>query len=1362
MSTSGSGVPRPTAQESNHGTKKNVKRKKRIFNGWGNSDDDDGWGGFGNYMIAKQRKLNDQFLRDCKGQSSCIFSGIIIYVNGFTNPSSDELRRLMQEHGGGYDLYLRKSRITHIIASNLPNSKFKLAKTIPVVKPEWITDCVNAGKRLSHIPYLLLGNQSQIQPGHSKFSNTSPFKSGVINLEEKEQNMTLIKKKIFEIKCNLEESVRCNSDANSRYSSDGSIALYQNESLSRITDKDAIIVQKDNINDNVEDNSEKEIISNSEDDNEDDSLSGTNRVAFERKGLKSKLHVYSLTETKSCYLQHPFKYDCSSKSSEFLKCESLDDNNILLQDQHLSKGLVLNNSNLCVLGHKSKSLSTSKNLMHSLIKCTSTSSNSDRLSKLKSSSIADANRLSDVISTNKNDADRSADFIPTNKIDADRSDDFIPTNKTNAERLSDFKTIYASNTDKSSSFKSSRSCISCDHPEVFKSPLKSLIPKTSDKNFLNEFYSNSRLHHISKWKAQLKAYVADLHKSETVFPRREQLRQAHIENVSKLGQPETLVSSKPSICEQTVMHIDMDSFFVSVGLLSRPELKDQPVAVTHFKGHLAQPSPDSNLEWEESQWLKKQQKILKGKTNISAVIKTQSKVEDILKVPTGSKSSYSLSEIASCSYQARQAGVKNGMFMGQALRLCPNLQTIPYDFEAYNRVSRAFYDVVASFTHDIEAVSCDEMFIDVTDILTDTGATAMELASVLRAEVKDKTGCSASVGIGPNMLLARLATRKAKPCGQYQVLTLEAKEFIQELSVRDLPGIGYSLANKLSKLGATTCGQLQKISQLTLQIEFGPKMGELLHRFSLGQDDRQVQSNKLRKSVSAEVNYGIRFSKEFEMVNFLQEMASEVKKRMDTIKVKGRGITLKLMVRRPDAPKETAKYMGHGICTTLNKSCNLPIPTNDVNVIAKELISMYRALHLSVCDIRGVGIQINKLDNDVSAKGNNHKDGQRHQSILSFTTVNNKNRNTSPCSTLPKTCTEESNEITFTKITAQPDSSIKTFTLVQSYNESRKILENNEHLLQSSAEGEHTNSTNFTDNENDKIIVKTNKKQTEFNKAGPSSMTYVDCSDNTYMLSESQLDPQVLKELPEDLAQEILETVRQRKKITTVVNSKHQSSDAIDLELPPASQVDVNCLQALPLSLQNELQHYYQQNQISAKKKHVFPVCNSPLKGQPELINATKKKGKKGRPPGKKSINFGSNIVKKAENVATGQSDFTIRHVQLTQRKHSAQSQTMIDQIPEAEDISLCNAKQVEEVRRLLKEWWDSCSEPQAEDIEIVTRYFIQLIRLDNLEQAYCILKFIKRTLLKLNNLQWKECMKRVITSVQDAIQASYKAQLKL
>lgn len=279
---------------------------------------------------------------------------------------------------------------------------------------------------------------------------------------------------------------------------------------------------------------------------------------------------------------------------------------------------------------------------------------------------------------------------------------------------------------------------------------------TRDTEFLSAFYSNSRLHYIATMGTTFKDYVDELRdKSNETFLGLERLiKSKGARSASSLvghesdSEDDTLgfdnkVGNKQ---KSVIMHIDMDCFFVSVGIRNRPELQGLPVAVTHAKGNAHSANYDGKEEF-------------------------------------GSKS-----EVASCSYAARKAGVKNGMFLGEALKLCPNLKTIQYDFEGYKEVSYALYDTVASYTLNIEAVSCDEMYADCTKILGMSGLSPLEFATVIREEIKRKTGCPVSTGFGSNKLQARLATRRAKPDNQFYLSGQNAESYIRTLNVRDLPG----------------------------------------------------------------------------------------------------------------------------------------------------------------------------------------------------------------------------------------------------------------------------------------------------------------------------------------------------------------------------------------------------------------------------------------------------------------------------------------------------------------------------------------------------------------------------------------------
>lgn len=216
-----------------------------------------------------------------------------------------------------------------------------------------------------------------------------------------------------------------------------------------------------------------------------------------------------------------------------------------------------------------------------------------------------------------------------------------------------------------------------------------------DPNFLSEFYNNSRLHHIATLGASFKHHIFKLREShDGKFPARDQLKQ-------------TTFASGSSVLNdfdgKKIMHIDMDCFFVSVGLRSRPHLRGFPVAVTHSKGVNANNVNNSNnadRKKEMELYVKRQEEKYKlNQSDHSANENDES--HELSKKLSLFDNTKSLSEIASCSYEARKMGVKNGMFVGAALKLCPDLKTIPYDFESYKEVAHILYDTITQLNYEM-------------------------------------------------------------------------------------------------------------------------------------------------------------------------------------------------------------------------------------------------------------------------------------------------------------------------------------------------------------------------------------------------------------------------------------------------------------------------------------------------------------------------------------------------------------------------------------------------------------------------------------------------------------------------------------
>ena len=176
-----------------------------------------------------------------------------------------------------------------------------------------------------------------------------------------------------------------------------------------------------------------------------------------------------------------------------------------------------------------------------------------------------------------------------------------------------------------------------------------------------------------------------------------------------------------------------------------------------------------------------------------------------------------------------------------------------------------------SHVDDLQAVSVDEALVDVTSAVArvrrakqlesgdrplDSGYDpAKEFAETLRTEVKNVTGCEISIGIAHNILLARLATRRAKPAGSYHLLPENVAEFIAPLDITDLWGFGYSTKQKAQdKLGTTLLGELAGKSKSVLSDALGKSTGETLYNAIRGIDHTKLESDKPRKSVSCEIN----------------------------------------------------------------------------------------------------------------------------------------------------------------------------------------------------------------------------------------------------------------------------------------------------------------------------------------------------------------------------------------------------------------------------------------------------------------------------------------------------------------------------
>jgi DNA polymerase-4 len=185
-----------------------------------------------------------------------------------------------------------------------------------------------------------------------------------------------------------------------------------------------------------------------------------------------------------------------------------------------------------------------------------------------------------------------------------------------------------------------------------------------------------------------------------------------------------------------------------------------------------------------------------------------------------------------------------------ALRRCPKLTVLPTRFDVYRRESAVIRAILYRFSALVEPLSLDEAYIDITEHPGEPAA----VAQVIRNLIFRKTKLTASAGIGPNKLIAKIASDLQKPNGQFEVKPQTVAQFMHDLPVRNLWGIGAVTEQKLQRLGVSTCGQLQKFSRTEMHELFG-KFGVELFDLCRGIDDRLVEPERERKSLSNEETY---------------------------------------------------------------------------------------------------------------------------------------------------------------------------------------------------------------------------------------------------------------------------------------------------------------------------------------------------------------------------------------------------------------------------------------------------------------------------------------------------------------------------
>ena len=288
--------------------------------------------------------------------------------------------------------------------------------------------------------------------------------------------------------------------------------------------------------------------------------------------------------------------------------------------------------------------------------------------------------------------------------------------------------------------------------------------------------------------------------------------------------------------QRKIIHVDMDAFFASVEQRDQPEYQGKPL-------------------------------IVGGQPNSRGVV-------------------------AACSYEARQFGIHSAMPCSQAYRLCPQAIFVPPRFEAYREVSNQIRDIFWNYASEVEPLSLDEAYLDVTYTAEFDGS-ATRIAQAIKQDILTETDLIASAGVSYNKFLAKIASDMDKPDGLYLIKPEQGAEFVANLPIGKFHGIGPATEAKMNKLGIKTGKDLREWTQDALISTFG-KSGRYYFNIARGIDLRPVHSQRVRKSLGKETTFSSDIVLVDELIHQLELLAEKVLDSLKKHSLEGRTLTVKV------------------------------------------------------------------------------------------------------------------------------------------------------------------------------------------------------------------------------------------------------------------------------------------------------------------------------------------------------------------------------------------------------------------------------------------------------------------------------------
>jgi len=355
-----------------------------------------------------------------------------------------------------------------------------------------------------------------------------------------------------------------------------------------------------------------------------------------------------------------------------------------------------------------------------------------------------------------------------------------------------------------------------------------------------------------------------------------------------------------------VLHADMDAFYASIEQRDHPELRGKPVIV--------------------------------GASSARGVV-------------------------AAASYEARKYGVHSAMPGFEARRRCPDGVFLNSNIEHYAAVSAEIHGVFERFTPDIEPLSLDEAFLDVTGSVGLYGS-PRELALALKRAVLEATELTVSVGVAPNKLVAKIACTLGKPDGLQLVEPNGIRAFVDPLPIRRLFGVGPVLGHRLAELGITTFRELSAFDEGALVRAIGPRAAAL-QALARGEDERPVEAGREPKSYGEESTFEKDVSDHDTVTGALTAHAEAVARRVRHDGIRGRTVTLKVKLGRARGTRIARGSRGAGetsepLYPILSRSRTLARPTDDGAVIRRTAVSLWDDAHIDE-PVRLLGVSLSNL-----------------------------------------------------------------------------------------------------------------------------------------------------------------------------------------------------------------------------------------------------------------------------------------------------------------------------------------------------------------------------------------------------------------